>query len=158
MDDCVPGNNYLTPGQCITKYLMDLVWVVCSIVRSWVWDTDMPWVLVADEMGLGKRFTSVAAAVTSKLPTLKAVMGLPLSILWGNTLDPWVNSAENDYPGIIGEEWKWYPLQRLNSGVRHLVEIQTTPAERHPALTLALALILVVTMPGVAEMFKSVIN
>ena len=39
-------------------------------------------------MGLGKRFTSVAAAVTSKLPTLKAVMGLPLSILWGNTLDP----------------------------------------------------------------------
>jgi hypothetical protein len=43
--------------------------------------------LVADEMGLEKTFTSVAAVMLCKLPTENVVMGLPLSILWGNTID-----------------------------------------------------------------------
>jgi len=51
------------------------------IVRRWVWDSDMPGVLVADEIGLGKTSTSVAAAMICKLPTENAVMGLLLSIL-----------------------------------------------------------------------------
>jgi len=41
---------------------------------------------------------------------------------------------------------------------RCLSEIQTTPPQGHPALTSAQEPILVVTMPGVAEMFKSVID
>jgi SNF2 family DNA or RNA helicase len=69
-------------------------------VRRWVWDTDMPGALVADEMGLGKTFTSVAAAMLCKLVTEKVVMGLPLSILWGITLEEWVNLAQNDFPGL----------------------------------------------------------
>jgi hypothetical protein len=47
----------------------------------------MPEALVVAEMGLRKTFTSVAAAMLCKLVTEKAVMGFPLSILWGNTLE-----------------------------------------------------------------------
>jgi len=113
---------------------------------------------VGDEMGLGKTFTSVAAAMICKLLTEKVVMGLPLSIIWGNTLEEWVILADNDFPSIVGEEREWYPLQRLNSVPRRLLEIQTTPPYGHPALISAHEPILVVTMPGVAETFKTVID
>jgi len=56
-------------------------------MRRWVWDADMPGALVADEMDLGKFFTSVAAVMLCKLVTEKVLLGLPLPILWGNTLD-----------------------------------------------------------------------
>jgi hypothetical protein len=55
------------------------------IVQRWVWDADIPGALVADEMGLGKIFTLVPAAMICKLLTKTVVMGLPLSILLGNT-------------------------------------------------------------------------
>ena len=42
----------------------------------------------------------------------KVQMGLPLSILWGNTLGEWVNLAQNDFPGIIGNQREWYLLRR----------------------------------------------
>jgi len=85
-------------------------------------------------------------------------MGLPLSILWGNTLEEWVILAHDDFPGIVGEEREWYPLQRLNSVPRRQLEIQTTPPHGHPALISAHDPILVVTMPRVAETFKTVID
>jgi hypothetical protein len=113
---------------------------------------------VADELGVGKTFTSVAAAMICRLLTEKVVMGLPLSILWGNTLAEWVNMVQNDFPGIIGEERTWYRLCRHNSVPHRLIEIQKTPPHGHPALTSAQETILVVTMPGVAETFKSVID
>jgi len=157
-DDRVPGHKYSIPGLPGTKFLAHQVWAIWFIVRRWVWDADMPGALVADEMGLGKTFTSVAAAMLCKLVTEKVVMGLPLSILWGNTLEKWVILADNDFPSIVGEEREWYPLQRLNSVPRHLLEIQTTQPHRHPALISAHEPILVVTMPGVAETFKTVID
>ena len=92
------------------------------------------------------------------LVTEKVVMGLPLSILWGNTLKEWVILAHNDFPGIVGEEREWYALKRLNSVPHRLLNIKSTPPHRHPALISALEPILVVTMPGVAETFKSVID
>ena len=85
-------------------------------------------------------------------------MGLPLSILWGNTLEEWVILAHNDFPGIVGDELDWYPLLRLNSVPRRLLAIQTTPRDRHPALLSRLEPILVVTMPGVADTIKTVID
>jgi len=118
----------------------------------------MPGALVADEMGLGKTFTSVAAAMLCKLVTEKVIMGLPLYIFSGNTLEEWVILVHNDFPGIVGEERKWYPLQRLNSVPRRLLEIQSTPPHGHSALMSALEPILVLTMPGVAENVKSVID
>ena len=72
-------------------------------MRRWVWDADMPGALVVDMMGHGKTFTSVAAAMLWKLVTEKVVMGLPLSILWGNILEEWVILAHNDFPSIVGE-------------------------------------------------------
>jgi len=42
--------------------------------------------------------------------------------------------------------------------LRRLFEIQTTPPQGHPVLTSALEIILVVSMPGVAETFKNVID
>jgi len=93
-----------------------------------------------------------------KLLTEKVVMGLPLSILWVNTLAEWETMVQNDFPGIIGGEWEWYPLQRHNSVASRHMEIQKTPPQGHPALTSALEPIQGVTIPRVAESFKSVIN
>ena len=101
-DDCVPG-------QPRTKFFAHQLWAIWFIIRRWVWDADMPGALVVDEMGLGKTFTSVAEAMLCKLVTEKVGMGLPLSILWGNTLAKWVILAHNDFPGIVGEEQEWYP-------------------------------------------------
>ena len=64
----------------------------------------MPGALEADEMGLGMTFTLVAAAKHCKLVTEKVVKGLPLNILWGNTLEEWVIWGHNDFPGNVGEE------------------------------------------------------
>jgi len=127
-------------------------------MRWWVWDPDMPGALVVDEMGLGKTLTSVASATLCKLVTENVVMGLPLSILWGNTLEEWVILANNDFPGIVSEDWEWNPLQRLNSVPRHLLEIQSTPPHGYAALISALEPILVVTISGVAATFKNVID
>jgi SNF2 family DNA or RNA helicase len=157
-DDRVPGHKYSIPGLPGTKFLVHQVWAIWFIVRRWVWDAVMPGALVADEMGLGKTFTSVAAAMLCKLLTEKVVMGPPLSILWGNTLEEWVILAHNSFPGIVGEEQEWYPLQRSNSVPCRLLEIQTPPPHGHPALVSALKPILVVTMPGVAETFNTVID
>jgi len=157
-DDRVPGHKYSISGLSGTKFLVHQVWAIWFIMRRWVWDMDMPGALVADEMGLGKTFTSVAAAMLCKLVNEKVVMGLPLSISWGNTLEQWGILAVNDFPGIVGEEREWYLLQRLNSVPHRLLEIQTTPPHGHPALVSALEPILVVIMPGVAETFKTVID
>jgi hypothetical protein len=158
IDDRVPGHKYSIPGLPGTKFLAHQVWDIMFIVRRWVWDADMPAALVADEMGLGMTFTSVAAAMICKLLTEKVVMGLPLSILWGNTIAEWVNMVQNDYPGIIGEEPEWYALRRHNSVPHRLTEIKKTPLQGLPAVTSTLEPILVVTIPGVVETFKSVID
>jgi hypothetical protein len=62
-------------------------------------------VLVADEMGFRKTLTSVAAGMICKLLTEKVVMGLQLLILWGNTIEEWVNLVHNNSPRIIGYKW-----------------------------------------------------
>ena len=118
----------------------------------------MPGALVADEMGLGKTLTLVAMAMICKLATEKVVMGLPLSILWGNTLEEWVMLAHNDFPSIVGEKWEWYLLQRLNSVSRRWLDIQTTPPHGHSALGSALEPSLAVTLPGVADTSKTFID
>jgi hypothetical protein len=66
--------------------------------------------------------------------------------------------AHNDFPGIVGEELEWHPLQRLNLVPGCLLKIQTTPPHRHLPRISAHQPILVVTMPGVAVTFKSVID
>jgi len=157
-DDCVPGHKYSIPGLPETMFLAHQVWAIWFIVRRLVSDADMPGALVAVQMGLGKTFTSVAVAMHCKLVTERVVMGLPLSMLWGNTLEECVILAENNFPGIVGEEREWCPLQRLNSVPRRLLEIQTTLLHGHPAHISAHEPILVVTMPWVAETFKTVID
>jgi hypothetical protein len=158
IDDHVAGHNFAIPSLPRTKFPAHQVWAIWFIVRRWVWDGDMPGALVADEMGLGFAFTLVAAAIICKLLAEKVVMGLPLSIVWGNTLAEWVNMVQNDFPRIIGEEREWYTLRRHNSVPHHLIEIQKSPPHGHPALTSALEPILVVTMPGVAATCNSVIG
>jgi len=157
-DDRVPGRKYSIPGLPSYKFLAHQVWAIWFIVRRWVWEADMPGALVADEMGLGKTFTSDAAAMLCKLVTVKFVMGLPLSILWGNTLGEWLILAHNDFPGIVGEEREWYPRRRFNSVPGPVLEIQSTSPHGHPALISALERILVLTMPGVAETSKSFVD
>ena len=90
-NDGVPGHTYSIPGLPRMKFLAHQLCAIWFIVRNWVWDAAMPGTLVADGKGLGKTFTSVVATMICKLLTEKVVMGLPLSILWGNTLAGWVN-------------------------------------------------------------------
>jgi hypothetical protein len=78
--------------------------------------------------------------------------------VWGNTFEESVDLAQNNIPGIMGDEWEWYPLWRHNSVPRHLSEIQYTPLLGHPALTSAFEPILVTTIPRVAEALKSVVD
>jgi hypothetical protein len=89
-DGRVAGRKYSIPGLPTTQSLVHQVWSILFIVGRWVWDGDMPGALVADKMGLGKTFSSVAAAMPCKLVTEKVVMGLPLYILWGNTIEEWL--------------------------------------------------------------------
>ena len=109
-------------------------------------------------MGICMTFISVAAAMICTLLTEKVVMGLPLTILLGNTSRQWVNMPQNDLPGIIGEEQEWYPLRTKNSLPCHMSEIQTTPPQGHTPLTSTLEPILMVTMPRVAETLQSIID
>ena len=157
-DDGVPGPKYSIPGLPGMMFLAHKVWAIEYILRRCVWDTDMPGALVADEMGLGKTFTFVAAAMLCKLFTVEVVMGLPLPILWGNTLEELVILAHNNFPAIVSEEQEWYPLQRLNSVPHQMLSIQTTPPHGHPALVSSLEPILVVNIRGVAETFKTIID
>ena len=69
-----------------------------------------------------------------------------------------MNTAQNNIHRIIGEEREWYPLRRQHSVPHLLKEILTTRAQGHPALTSAVEPILAVTMPGVPETFKSIID
>jgi len=62
------------------------------------------------------------------------------------------------FQGIVGGEREWYSLQRVNSVPHRLLEIQTTPPHGDPAHVSALEPILAVTMPRVAETFKTVTN
>lgn len=55
--------------------------------------SDAPGVLAADVMGVAKTFTSVAAPMIYKSLTRNVFMGLPPSMLWGNTLQEWVQTA-----------------------------------------------------------------
>jgi len=123
IDDLVPGHKYSIAGLSGTKILAHQVWAIWFIVWRCVWDADMPVALVADEMGLRKTFTLVAVAMICKPLTEKVEIGLPLSILSGNTLGEWVHTVQNNFPGIIGEEREWYPLRRYNAVPHHLMEI-----------------------------------
>jgi hypothetical protein len=86
-DDRVLGHKYSILGLSGNKFLAHQVWAIWFSVRRWVWDADMPGARVADEMGRGKTFSSVAVAMICKLLTEEVLMGLPLSILWGNSLE-----------------------------------------------------------------------
>jgi hypothetical protein len=94
LDDCDPGHMYSIPGLPGTKFLPHRVGPIWFIVRRWV----------ADEIDVGQTFTSGAAAMFCQLVTEKDIMGLALSILWGNILEEWAIMANNDFPSIAGEE------------------------------------------------------
>jgi hypothetical protein len=123
-----------------------------------VWDSDIPGAQVAVEMCPGKTFTSVAATMKCTLVTVKVVMGSLQSIMWGHTLVDHEAVEQNYISGIIGREQEWYPLRRHNSVLHPFIDIKKTPLHRHPELSSAPEPILVVTMHGVAELLKSVID
>ena len=104
--DGIRGNKYTMPGLHGFKILAQQGWVIWFIVRRYVWDSDMPGVLVADEFGVGKSFTLGAAAMICQLQTVKVAMGLPQLILWGNTFEERLVIAQNDYTKFFGKEQK----------------------------------------------------
>jgi len=83
----------------------------------------MPGGLVADVMGLGKTFMSVAAAMMCKLLTKQVVMGLPLSMLWVNGIEQWVNTAQNASLGLSvkdGSKTPYASIQPYRNMVAHV--------------------------------------
>jgi len=122
-DDPVPAHKYSIRGLPGTNVWRNRLWAMWFIVRRWVWDSNLPGALVIDEIGLWQTFSWVAAAMFCELVIGGVVMGLPLLILWGNTLQEWVILANYNLPGIVSEKQDWYPLQRSNSVPRCLLEI-----------------------------------
>jgi len=61
----------------------------------------MPRALLTDKLGLGKTCTSVAAAMICKTLIETVVVELLLSIVWGNSLEEWANTVQNNYPGNV---------------------------------------------------------
>jgi hypothetical protein len=68
-DASVPFHKYSIPGLLGPKYLAQLLSAIRSIVKRWVWDSDLPEVLVVHEMGLAKTFTSEEVVIICKLLT-----------------------------------------------------------------------------------------
>jgi hypothetical protein len=72
--DQVSCTQYTITGLPRPKYLVHQVLAIWYILRNWVWDSDMPGVLLAHTISLGKTFTSVAVAMICKLHTEKFAM------------------------------------------------------------------------------------
>jgi hypothetical protein len=81
-------------------------------MRRWIWDSDMPGVLVADDMGLGRTFTSASVAIICKMLTEKVVIGLPQSVVLENTHDKRQNLAQNNFPNDI-----WWRTEAVSIAV-----------------------------------------
>jgi len=77
---------------------MRWVWGMLICQEYW-WQ--LQWVL--------ERLSLIAAAMALQIGDGESCNGVPLSILWGNTLKR-VVLVENELPGIVGEEWECYPL------------------------------------------------
>jgi len=137
-DDSVAGQKYSIPGLPRTKFLAHPVCSIWFNTIRWVWGPAMPEVLVIDKMGLRKTVAWVAVAMISRLDAKKVLMGLLLFIVWGITIDEWVNIAQNNIPRIIGEERKWYLLRRHHSVPCCFMQIQKTTHQGHPVLMSAL--------------------
>ena len=125
-------------------------------MSRWVWDLEMPEVLVADQIGLGKAFTLVAEATICKFSTKNVVVALPWSMLWGNTLDKWVDMAQNDYPWNVRNAWEQYLLQGMNAAPHCHVQYQSTLSLSNPELISAHEPILIVTVSRAVLINRSV--
>jgi len=122
------GYMYWIPGLEGIKFEPHQVSAISFNMGRWVWNSDIPGVLVTEDMCLGETFTSLAVAMICKSQTEKVVLGLLQWMLGGNTFHEWVLMAQNNYPGNIGEELVWYPLKKLISETCHLLVIETTSA------------------------------
>jgi len=60
--------------------------------------------LVANKLGLRKILTSVGESIICIIQKATIVIGLPLSMMRGNTIDELLNVAHNANPEIIGDD------------------------------------------------------
>jgi len=82
-------------------------------------------------MGLEQTLTLVVAAMLCNLVTSKVVMWLPLSILWGITLEEWVIWAHKIFSGIVGEQQEWHWQKIFLSGRNGSVRVEVLGQRRH---------------------------
>jgi len=158
--------------------LLQSLWVLCwalggagSIwngIRSLVWSTTVSGrlvnafltdlhfsTIVADEVYLDMGFSSVAAATICQLLIQMVVVGLVVSCVWECTNDEWVKIVQNNDPGCIVEAQRCHPWWRVEFvSCCHFV-ILINPPLGNAALTTAIELILVVTIPRVAEWYTN---
>lgn len=90
-----------------TTFLTLQIPVIGMIVGRWVWDSDMVRAHVADEIALRVTTSLVTTAMRCIFLTGKIVVWLLLLIIWGNTVEDWVNMAQNDCLWLIGREQEW---------------------------------------------------
>ena len=86
--DQIRGMKYLLEPFPSVAFLTHQIWVIWFIVRRWVFNVDLPGVLLVDEMGLGKTFTVLAAALYAKIVSDELVSNKEyrLPFLFGQTL------------------------------------------------------------------------
>ena len=94
--DQIRGMKHLLKPFPSVAFLAHQIWAIWFIVRRWVYDVDLPGVLLADEMGHGKTFTVLAAALYVKIVSNELVSNkeYKLPFLFRRTLHLWCKEVE----------------------------------------------------------------
>ena len=153
--DQIRGTKYLLEPFPSVAFLTHQIWVIWFIVRRWVFDVDLPRVLLVDEMGLSMTFSVLAAALYAKIVYNELVSNkeYKLPFLFGRTLHLWWEEVEKGFPGLSLVHRRWYPCTHTRPLLRRLFQLLdndklTDIAPWHPVLC--------VVLPSVWETFVAV--
>ena len=101
-DDKIRGTQYLLEPFPSLTFLAHQIWAIWFFIQRWVFDVDLPVVLLADDMGLGKTFTVLSAALYAEIVSNELVSNkeYKLPFLFGRTLHLWREEVEQGFPGL----------------------------------------------------------
>ena len=151
----IRGTKYLLEPFPSVTFLAHQIWAIWFIVRCWVFDVDLPRVLLADKMGLGKTFTVLAAALYDKVVSneLMSNKEYKLPFLFGRTLPQWRQEVEQGLPGLSLVHRGWYPSIHARPLPRRLFQLfdNDKPSDIAPWQP-----VLYVVLPRIREIFVAV--
>ena len=109
-DDLFRGTKYLLKSFPSVSFLAHQMRAIWFLVRLWLFDVDLPGVLLADKMGLRKTFTALAAAVFAKTIAHSFMLNkeYPLSFFFERKFRQWQNEVAQEFAGLSEVQRGWY--------------------------------------------------